>query len=184
MKEDTNSPMNTTIPELVVLVNQKTLQKLQKEIIARFEWTPNKKIRIVYANGVTEHYGCYYDCFETLNSKYRLNLESDRNSIKLQHHDNRGQSETNLHKKQNSHIKKIIYHFKKTLDKIERSKKTVHLNMAEIKQTIFIMKREILLCNLNDLLAALSYLYKREYLEDKDMFIYFEAIKKEIESFG
>jgi hypothetical protein len=176
--------MKISIAELVDLVNEKTLLKLQKKAIAKYEWTPNKKIRITYTNGTVEHYGCYFDCFAALNAKYRLNLEPRYSDLTLFGNNKNEEEETVVKKKSNPHIDKIILRLTKVLNRIEKSKKSIHFNLAEIQQAVFMMKKDIFLCNPYDLKVALSDLYNKLYASDKDMVVYFERIKKEIDSFG
>lgn len=176
--------MKITVSELVDLVNEKTLLKLQRKVIEKFEWTQNKKIRITYTNGTVEHYGSYFDCFTTLNAKYRLDLEAPNINFFSFTNNKSEDEETFVKKKSNPHIDRIIIRLTGILDKIERSKKRVHFNIAEIQQAIFLMKKDILLCNPYDLSVSLQELYTKQYGGDKDMFVYFERIKKEIESFG
>lgn len=176
--------MKITISELVDLVNEKTLLKLQRKIISQFELTPNRKIRITYTNGAVEHYGCYFDCFAALNTKYRLNLHLyDHGFIPLGN-DNTEESKVVVKKKNNPNVERIILRLTKILNRIEKSKKSIHFNLAEIQQAIFLMKKEIFLCNPYDLKVALSDLYNKIYANDQEMVIYFERIKKEIDSLG
>ncbi len=176
--------MKITISELVDLVNEKTLLKLERKVIEKFELTPNKKIRITYTNGAVENYGSYFDCFSTLNAKYRLNLEPYNSDLNAYGNKKSEDEETSVKKKSNPHIDKIITHLIKILDGIEKSKKRVHFNIAEIQHAIFSMKKDIVLCNPYDLSESLLELYNERYGGDKDMFVYFERIKKEIDSFG
>ncbi|WP_345991803.1 hypothetical protein [Sulfurimonas sp. HSL-1716] len=178
-----NFKMKITIAELVDLVNEKTLLKLQRKVISKFEWTQNNKIRITYTNGAVEHYGCYSDCYATLNAKYRLDLQS-YDPVFLPRSNIKELPKAVAKKKKNHHIERILLRLKKVLKNVEKSKKSIHLNMAEIQQALFSLKQDIFMANPYDLNVALQELYHKTYPGDKEMFVYFEKIKKELDSYG
>ncbi|MBU0632643.1 hypothetical protein KKA17_08355 [bacterium] len=174
--------MKITPTELADLVNEKTLLTLGRAIISKIELTPNKKISVIYSNTTIENYGCFTDCLETLNAKFNLKLDNSH-LLKFQSNVPKRikQDSTLLFKRNtNSHIISVI---KSTLDKVQKSKKNVYLNMSEIKKTISSLKGKILLSDQEALNMSISNLYKRSYFADKDMLIYIDAIRKEINSF-
>ena len=130
--------MNITLTELIDMINKKTLLRLNKAMICHYECTKNKKIRITYQNGVVECYGCTIDCLETLNAKYNLRLTLNKEHAVL--FDNRRQSNKDadpiFQQKNNPLIDEIINVLKELFNKIEKSKKSVYVNITEIKKTV------------------------------------------------
>ena len=81
-----------------------------------------------------------------------------------------------------SSLDTVIDIINRTLLSAQRSKTTTYTNIEEIKVVLYTNKKDLLLCKQSELLSAFAYLYKESYEEDKDMFIYFDAINKEIKN--
>lgn len=59
------------LENLINSINDKTMKRIGKKAILRYERTVNGKIKISYQDNV-EYFGCRFDCFYTLDAKYKL----------------------------------------------------------------------------------------------------------------
>lgn len=59
------------LENLINSINDKTMKRIGKKAILRYERTVNGKIKISYQNNV-EYFSCSFDCFYTLDAKYKL----------------------------------------------------------------------------------------------------------------
>ena len=168
--------MNQYISELIEKINEKTILKLNRKVVQDFEIISKNKIRIFYLNGKIEDFGNEYDCVSILGMKYNLKLKINIKMKSQFIHQNE------IEKFNGSSLDTVIDIINRTLLSAQRSKTTTYTNIEEIKVVLYTNKKDLLLCKQSELLSAFAYLYKESYEEDKDMFIYFDAINKEIKN--
>lgn len=163
------------IQELIEKINTKSLEKLHRSAVNGYEITMHNKIRVQFANGYFENFGSIADCIEMLSVRYNLAKKEKAHILETQ------KSEINtIVMEGNTPLEVVVNVVDKALKAAQGSKSTIYQNKEEIVELIRHYRTYVIQSKQSELITAFAMLYKEAYANDQDMFIYFEAINKEI----
>ena len=169
------STLMQLIQDLIEKINTKTLDKLHRIAVEGFEITLHNKIRVHYTNGNYENFGSLGDCIEMLSLRYNLPKRENKASS-----DQNGKEKNIFQEVGNTPLEIIINGVTNFLKSAQASKSTIYQNKEELLELLRLHRSHMREVKQSELLTAFALLYKNTFANDPDMFIYFEAINKEI----
>ena len=162
------------------LLNEKTILKLQRKMLKKYEITPNGKIRIHFFDERKENYSSQYEVIMCLNARFNLGLisKSQPTNINQDEHIEENQIFRQYRDRKDSVIRRL----KSLLNDLNASSYSeFHDNIIQIKKTISLMKEDLALFIASDLLIQFDEIYyKDSNSTNKTMLIYADTIREEL----